>query len=204
MFYKIVRFIFAWIFRIVYRIHTSGVENIPSEGACIIAPNHISAIDPIILGVIERRQIRFLAKAELFRIPILRGIIKALGAFPVNRDAGDITAIKHTLEVLDGGELLCVFPQGTRCPSTPVRETLPKLKSGVGFMTLRAHAPVVPVYFKTKSNKLRLFGRTDVIFGKMIPADEFAKFNGRTKYADASTLIFDRICELEESARAGA
>ena len=196
MFYKVIRFLVAGIFRAVYRIHVTGADNIPSSGACIIAPNHTSAVDPIILGVIERRQIRFIGKAELFRFPPLGWLLKALGAFPVNRAEGDIAAVKKTVSILSDGELLCVFPQGTRCPGKPLRETVEHLKPGIGMMAMRSGAPVVPVYIRTKANCLCAFRRTDVIFGKPIGSDEIRAFDGRTRYADASAYIFERICEL--------
>ena len=199
MFYRFVRFLVGWLLRLLYRVHIAGIENIPESGGCIIASNHTSLMDPVILGVVEKRQIHFMAKAELFKIPLLNSIIRALGAFPVHRAEGDVTAIKHTIETIAEGKLLCIFPQGTRCGGVPVRETADKLKSGIGLIAMRAESPVVPVLIKTKANKLHMFRRTDVIFGTVIKPDEFMSFDGRNKYKDTSKLIFDRICELEAS-----
>ncbi len=195
-FYKFAKGLFSGFFHAAYRIKVIGEENIPVEGPVVIAPNHTSAADPIILGVVAKRQIRFMAKAELF-FPPLRGILLALGAFPVHRKAGDVAALKTSLSVLEGGEMLCVFPQGTRCPGFRLRETADKLKSGVGLMAMRSGAPVVPTYIKTKKNRLRMFRRTEVIFGPAISPEEFSGFEGRTKYSDAASLIFDRLCLLE-------
>ena len=197
-FYKIIRAILAGFFRVLYRVHVTGEDNIPDSGAVIISPNHASAADPILLAVVARRPIRFMGKAELFRIPLLGWILKALGAFPVHRNEGDVAAIKKSLAILSDGEMLCVFTQGTRCPGVPVRETADKVKSGVGLLTMRSGADVVPVYIKTKANRPRMFRRTDVIFGEVIKSDEFSELIGRTKYSDAAMMIFDRICALGE------
>lgn len=200
-FYKFAKALVSGFFRTFYRVHVSGEENIPNEGAVIIAPNHTSAADPIILGVITERQIHFMAKAELF-FPPLGAILRALGAFPVHRKAGDVVALKTSLSVLSEGDVLCVFPQGTRCPGVELRDTADSIKSGVGLMAMRSGASVVPVYFKTKGNKLRMFRRNDVIFGEVIKPEEFSAFEGRTKYSDAASLIFDRICSIAEKENA--
>ena len=196
-FYKFAKGLVSGLYRSFYRIRVTGEENIPKEGAVIIAPNHISANDPIILGVVTERQIRFMAKAELF-FPPLSPILRALGAFPVHRKAGDVVALKTSLSVLSDGEMLCVFPQGTRCPKTALRDTASEVKSGVGLMAMRSGASVVPVYIKAKGNKLRIFRRTEIIFGPVIAPDEFSAFEGRNKYSDAAALIFDRICRIAE------
>lgn len=198
-FYKFARWIVSGFFRVFYRVHVTGEENIPEEGAVVVAPNHTSAADPLILGVSAKRQIHFVAKAELFKIPLLGGIIKALGAIPVHRNEGDVAALKKSLAVLEEGKMLCVFPQGTRCPGENIRDTADRLKSGVGLMTMRSGACAVPVCIKAKNNKTRIFRRTDVIFGRPITKDDFAGFTGRNRYNDAAALIFERICELDGS-----
>lgn len=198
-FYKIARGLLSGFFRLLYRVHVTGEENIPESGGVVIAANHTSAADPIILGVVARRQISFIAKAELFRIPIIGPLLRALGAFPVNRNEGDVAALKKSLSVLSEGGVLCVFPQGTRCPGVPVKDTVDSVKSGVGLMAMRSGACVVPVAIRTKSHRVRIFRRTDVVFGSVISSDEIAGFEGRTKYSDAASFIFGRICELAEA-----
>ena len=195
-FYKIIKALISGFFHLFYRIHVTGEENIPETGGVIISANHTTALDPIILAVSAKRQIRFIGKAELFKIPVFGALLRALGAFPVNRNEGDVVAIKKSLAILSDGEVLCVFPQGTRCPGVPVKETADKVKSGVGLMALRSGAYVTPVYIKTKANRVHIFRRTDVVFGKAIAPEEFSEFEGRTKYTDAASLVFDRICSL--------
>lgn len=201
-FYKFARSLIKGFYRLFYRIHVYGEENVPEDGAAVIAPNHTSAADPIIIGVSTKRQIHFVAKAELFKIPLLGGIIKALGAIPVHRNEGDVAALKKSLAALDEGKMLCVFPQGTRCPGEKLRDTKNRLKSGVGLMAMRSGAAVVPVFIRTKKNKTHIFGKTDVIFGKAITPEELRAFDGRTKYNDAASYIFDRMCSLDVSGEA--
>ncbi len=200
--YKFLYVCLAWVFRLVYRVHPHNSEVIPENGACIIAPNHTSALDCIIIAVSSPRQVYFMAKAELFKIPVLSWLIRALGAFPVKRKEGDVGAVKKSISLLKKGDALCMFPQGTRCPYVELETTKDKLKWGVGLISDRSGADVIPVYIKTKRNKLRLFGRTDVYYGAPLSPDEFSGFEGREKYAQASALVFDRICELKNSADA--
>ncbi len=194
--YKIIRTLISGIFHALYRIRVTGAENVPEDGGLIISANHTTALDPIILAVTSKRQIRFIGKAELFNIPVFGSFLRALGAFPVHRNEGDVAALKKSLSILSDGEVLCVFPQGTRCPGVPLRETSELVKSGVGLMAFRSKAAVVPVYIKTKGNRVRVFRRTEVIYGAPISSDELLRFEGRTKYGDAASLIFSRICDL--------
>ncbi len=198
-FYKVIRFLITGIFHVLFRIKTIGAENVPEDGGVIISANHTTALDPLILAVSTKRQIRFIGKAELFKIPGFGALLKALGAFPVHRDEGDVSALKKSLSILKDGDVLCVFPQGTRCPGVPVKDTADKVKGGVGMMAMRSGASVVPVYIKTKKNRVRIFGKTEVIFGEPIKNDSFGEFDGRTKYADAADFIFGHICALAES-----
>lgn len=192
-FYKMIRAVFAGIVKAMFRVHVHGSENIPESGGCIIAPNHISALDPIIIAASVKRPIVFMAKAELFKIPILSSLLKSLMAFPVNRKDGDISAIKKSLSIIKRGDPLCVFPQGTRCAGCELSETREKIKSGVGLMANKTEAPIIPVYIKTKKNKISLFGKTDIFFGHPIVAEEYMLFEGKNKYSDVADLVFDRI-----------
>ncbi len=201
--YKLLYACLAWIFRLIYRVHPHGEDVIPKTGACIIAPNHTSALDCIIIAVSAPRQVYFMSKAELFKIPIFAGLIRALGAFPVKRKEGDVGAVKKSIKLLGEGNALCMFPQGTRCPYVGLESTRNKLKWGVGLIAERSGADVIPVYIKTKRNKLGVFRRTDVFYGDPVHVTEFACFEGRERHAMASSLVFDRICELKTKSEFG-
>jgi 1-acyl-sn-glycerol-3-phosphate acyltransferase len=104
---------FRELVRRLYRIEVFGAENIPEAGGCILASNHESLVDPFILGVATKREIRFMAKSELFANRAMAAAMRALGAFPVERGGGDRTAFGEAAEMLRRGELLGIFPQGT-------------------------------------------------------------------------------------------
>ena len=95
------------IIRCIFRVKVEGGENLPKEGAFIVACNHLSDADPVILAasVKNRRQIRFMAKKELFAVPVLAQLVKALGAFPVDRSGADVAALKYSLSLLKNGEV---------------------------------------------------------------------------------------------------
>lgn len=113
----------------------------PAEGPVIVAANHLSNLDPVVVGCLFRRNITFLAKAELFRIPVLKTVIKVLGAVPLHRGRSDIAAMRTAMEVLREGRVLCLFPEGTR---SRTGELLP-LKQGVAMLAWKSGAPVLPV-----------------------------------------------------------
>jgi 1-acyl-sn-glycerol-3-phosphate acyltransferase len=118
-----------------------GRENVPRCGGMIIAPNHISYLDPPVAGSALDRQIFFMAKVELFRIPGFRWLIREYGAFPVRRGVADRTALRWAEQLLLAGEGVMVFPEGTRSPDG----RLMPAERGIAMLALRTGAPVVPV-----------------------------------------------------------
>jgi 1-acyl-sn-glycerol-3-phosphate acyltransferase len=126
--------------RRLYRIEVTGAENVPAAGGCILASNHDSLADPFIISVVTEREIRFMAKAELFRRPAAAAVFRALGAFPVERGGGDRAAIGEAAELLRRGEVLGIFPQGT---SKQHRER--PWHRGAARLALATGAPIVPV-----------------------------------------------------------
>ncbi len=123
------------------RYEVSGLEYVPREGPMIIVSNHVSYVDPPALGMTTRRHLNFMAKRELFEIPLFGALIRKLGAFPVSRGRPDRRAFRRALEVLGRGEGLIMFPEGTRRTFGKLGE--PDL--GVAAIALRSRAPVVPV-----------------------------------------------------------
>ena len=124
---------------LLYRIRPDGWERIPA-GAAVLASNHDSVIDPFVLPIATRRFVHFMAKAELFRWPVLRRLMRSAGTFPVERGAGDERAIARGLELLEAGVLVAVFPQGT---CLPFRER--PWRRGAARLALAARAPLVPI-----------------------------------------------------------
>ncbi len=197
-FYSFVRGTFGPLFRFLYRIHVHGTENIPKDGGLLVCPNHISAMDVIFLtAVTKKRQIRYMAKAELFKIPVLKQLISALGAFPVNRGGADVGAIRKTVGILKEGGTVGIFPQGTRCTGIEPKETSPQ--TGVGYIAYHSGTSVIPVAIITKSYKKKLFRRVDIIYGKPITNEEFGFVTGkRDEQKAAADKIFGEILKLHE------
>ncbi|HHW25500.1 MAG TPA: lysophospholipid acyltransferase family protein [Bacillota bacterium] len=181
----------------LFNIHITGSENEPPEGGCLVCANHISNFDVIVLAASLKRQLRYLAKAELFRVPILRSIVKALGAFPIRRGEGDVGAIKTTLKLLEQGEMVGFYPQGTRHIGVDPRGT--PIKHGIAMVATRANVPVLPVCIQTKNFKIVPFRRIDVRIGKPIYPEEFGlSARSPDEYKRISEYIFKKITDMIE------
>ncbi len=141
LFYTICRDLVLLVLGLPHRLRVSGAEYVPMEGPLILAVTHKSETDPLFVGVAMGRPLRYMAKIELFRIWGLRQVVTALGAFPVDRGAGDRAALETALRVLAEGGALLMFPEGTRHRDGEVHPFLP----GVGMLAMRSGAPVVPV-----------------------------------------------------------
>ena len=164
MFYRFARRLAAIFLRIVYRFDANGRENVPSSGPVILCSNHIHAIDAIVLAILCKRQVHFMAKKELFEILLLGPILRALGAFPVDRAGADLKAYRHTMDLLENEKVLGIFSQGTRT------QEFDNVKGGVAVFALKTSSPVVPVGI---SGTYRLFSRVTVNFGPPIPMDKY-------------------------------
>lgn len=194
-FYKFIVTTLAPIVRFCMRIKTYGAENELGEGSLIVCANHTAMFDVLSLAVSFKRQLRFLAKKEVFKVPVLAPLISALGAYSVDRGHGDVGAIKKTLSILGDGEAVAMFPQGTR--HTHIDPAKTEVKSGVGMMVYRSKADVQPVFIRVKNFKYRFLRKKEVIIGKPIKYEEFGFVNGgKEEYERAAKLVFDRILAL--------
>lgn len=194
-FYDTAKKIISPIVKALFRVTVTGGEKVPAEGNLLVCANHTSLFDPVVLAVFFPRQVHFMGKKELFKVPVLGSFIRATGAFPVDRGASDVGAIKTTISYVKSGAAVGVFPQGTRCPGVDPAGT--EVKSGVGMIACRAGCDVLPVFIKTKKNRVRLFGKVELIVGEPIKNSEFGFDNGgRKDYDGAAKLIFSRICAL--------
>ncbi len=187
--YKILFALLMPVFRLFYRMRIIGKENIPEEAAVMCA-NHTSLLDPIFLciacGIRERWA--FMAKVELFKIPVLNLILKWVGAIPVNRGATDISTLRNAIAALEEGKKVMIFPEGTRVRDG---EEGTGAKTGAAMIASRAGAQMVPVYISAKKH---IFGRVDVIFGKPVPTDISEK--GQAKYRTLVNLVFGEIMRM--------
>lgn len=166
LFYKICYCIGNAIFRIIFRFNIDGKENIPKKGRIVLCSNHTSNFDPLILGLAIPRQIRFMAKIELFENPFIGKLLKLLGAFPIYRKKADLSAIRTSMNILKNGEVLGVFPEGTRS----FEEDINKAKPGIGMIVVRSKSPVIPVFI---NSKYKLFSKVNITIGKPLYFDKY-------------------------------
>lgn len=191
-FYRFAHAVAAGIIRRLFRVRIVGAEHEIPCGAYLLCCNHLSLHDAQILGASLKRQLHFIAKAELFSVPILRHLVRALGAIPVKRGAHDVEMVRTALQMLAEGEVVAIFPEGTRRPGIQSLAFPPKY--GAGMLACRAQVPVLPVVLQTKGNRIRLFRKTIVHIGKPILCTELkSEGQGRQEYIHAAEQIYERL-----------
>jgi len=139
--YRISRAFLAALFTVYNRWEVSGREHVPRTGGVLLVANHTSYADPPIVGSASPRPVRFMAKAELFRIPVLSWFIRRTHAFPVQRGRADSGALRRAVRLLKQGKVLLIFPEGTRSQDGRLKE----LEMGAPFVALSADVQVVPI-----------------------------------------------------------
>ncbi len=165
MFYKFVIFLARVFFLLFYRVEYKGVENIPKQDALIVCSNHISLLDMFLFAPLIPRKIHFMAKKELFDIPLLNIILKSLGAYPVNRGNGDRNAGEKTLQLLDEGKAVGIFPEGTRRKKNQSRI---RPKAGTALFALKSGAQLLPIGI---FGSYRIFSKLKVVYGEPYKID---------------------------------
>jgi 1-acyl-sn-glycerol-3-phosphate acyltransferase len=141
--YTFVRVVSYPYCRLVFRLRARDKENVPNRGGVILAPNHFSAMDHWFVGLLLRRRVRFMAKSQLFKGPVLEFILSHAGAFPVRRGRHDEESITTAMRILRDGGVLVIYPEGGRSRSGKIGET--GARPGIGRLALESGAPVVPV-----------------------------------------------------------
>ncbi|HWT04991.1 MAG TPA: lysophospholipid acyltransferase family protein [Xanthomonadales bacterium] len=193
-FYRFSHIAVGLLFRILFRFRVIGAEKVPPDGGVIIAANHISNFDPPMLGISLPRPVSYMAKKELFALPILKTILPWLYAFPVDREAGGTGALRAALRMLKEGRCVGIFPEGGRNVSGTNDE-----KAGAAFLAAASGAPVVPAAI-VGTRRLRPFARVTVVFGDPMHVVR----NRQSKEDDlekGAAEIMQRIRTLEESNR---
>ncbi|PTX59883.1 1-acyl-sn-glycerol-3-phosphate acyltransferase [Melghirimyces profundicolus] len=194
MWYRCFHFLFRVLFSTLYRVEIRGAENIPSSGPVVVCCNHINTLDPPLLGSAMERPVRFMAKRELFDIPVLSFLIRRFGAFPVNRGATDKRALKQALEVLKQGEVLGVFPEGTRSKSGK----LGKAHTGAAFIALKGGARLVPAAI---IGPYRLFRPIRVHFGSPMDLEDY---RGERLTSETLRRVTEKMMEEIQDLLSGA
>ena len=168
-FYRVLKAIVRPLCFVLFPYRFEHRENIPSSGPFVICSNHISYIDPVYLALaVDGRQVFYMAKGELFRFRPFGWLLRRLGAFPVERGKGDGEAMNVGYEHLKNGQIMGIFPEGTRSKNGK----LGRAKSGVAVIAARAGVPVVPAAIKVKNGKVRLFRRAVFEFAAPISPEQ--------------------------------
>lgn len=197
--YKFLVFIIRPIMHLLFNIKYEGVENIPAQKGAVLICNHRVFLDPVFLGIKIKKQLRFMGKKELFNTPFAP-LFKAIGAFPVDRGKGDKSALEKASSIVKNGEIIVIFPEGTRSKTGE----LLKFKSGAAVVAGQTGADVVPACISYQG-KLRIRSKVTVKFGSPIPSNQL--FDGvedlsqlkPSQIKTASTLIRERVAGLLEA-----
>lgn len=182
------------ISKLFLRIRYSGKENLPPQGGYVVACNHRSFIDPVILAHGIPRQVCFMAKEELFKNKLLGRVFGALGVFPVSRGKGDMSAVDHAIEILHGGGLLGIFPEGTRSfDGKPLRA-----KSGMAHIAKTAGVGIIPCAL-VFTGRMGFWKKAEIKFGEPISYQElFGEEQSGAALKRATKLVMERITQLLE------
>lgn len=180
--YPLIKLIVRIFCKIVFFVKVEGEENIPKEGAAILAANHTSLWDAPVILTATHRPMRTMGKAELFENKLLAPFLRMAGAFPVRRGTADITAIKTALKTLKDGGIFAIFPTGTR-----VKDGDGDAKAGVALIASKSGAPVIPVAIR---GGYRIFKRVTIHIGQPLYVKNE---NGTKPSSDELKLYADAI-----------
>ena len=200
MLYAILKVPAVALMRWWFRLRITGAEHVPPTGAALIVSNHQSILDPPVVGGSAPRQIFFLAKAELFRIPLFGRLIHALHARPVRREGSDARALRTAARLLEEGKALLVFPEGTRSLDGRLAEAKP----GVGMLAVMSGAPVVPAYVSGTLEALpkgAVRPRRSQVSVRFGPALHFKPQTGegrKDRYREAANEMMRAITQLKD------
>jgi len=202
--YQIIRLLVVGYTRAVYRARVIGRGHVPKAGAYIIAPAHRSMLDIPLASAITNRRIRFMGKAPLFRVPVLGAVFRALGGFPVERDGGDVGPVRDSLRILEAGEPLVVYPEGSRQRGRLIAE----LQPGAAYLAAKVGVPIVPVgiagaeeTFRTRPGRMPGFGRIVVVVGEpILPPTRTSSVVKRSAVDELSATLHERLQKLIDEA----
>lgn len=181
MFYNIVIFIFRILFKIFFRVELHDLNKLP-KGPLVVCSNHKSIIDPVLIAVLIDRPVHFLAKKELFDIPIFRNILFWVNAFPIDRDNPSMSTIKRAISILKDKKILGIFIEGTRVQEFNIENANP----GVGLISIRGGADILPIKIETT---YKIFSKIDVYFRDVIRVEDYEKSKESYEQIAKDTLV---------------
>jgi len=184
---------------LIFRLRVSGKEHIPREGGFVLSANHLSNLDPWPLGLplFPHRQIRFMAKAELFRWP-LGPVIKAGGAFRVRRGLGDAEAIETAVQLAREGEVVAIFPEGTRRKKGLKKTRQARPHTGAVRVAMEAGVPLVPAAL-AGTDRLSRLGPLRVAYGTPVELGDLRDRDVRKAAEIGTERLMAAIAELEQA-----
>jgi 1-acyl-sn-glycerol-3-phosphate acyltransferase len=210
-FYRFVRPWLTGIPWVLYRVRIEGREHLPATGGFVIAPSHRSMMDILFTARVTTRRVRFMGKESLFKVPLLGAFFTALGGFAVARDGTDRKAVRDSMALLEAGEVLCVYPEGTRQHGSNIQP----LQPGAAYLAIRAGVPIVPVGIAgaeeiMRSHKVPIprFRRVTIVVGApIVPEARAAGAVARDKVdaltgdlAEALQHVLDAAYEMRDGA----
>ncbi|PWK14291.1 lysophospholipid acyltransferase family protein [Tumebacillus permanentifrigoris] len=193
--YRIFRALFRGYFTVANRYEVIGADHIPAQGSVMLCSNHISNWDPMLIGSGANRTVHYMAKSELFKIPVFNKLITAWGAFPVNRGAGDRQSLRVALQVLEDGKCMGLFPEGHRSKTGELGEG----QTGVAFFALRSNCVVIPVAIV---GSYRLFRKVRIAYGKPLDLSRYREGkSSKETLTQVTQEIMSAIGELQKANR---
>jgi 1-acyl-sn-glycerol-3-phosphate acyltransferase len=202
--YHLVGVLSAGPVRRIFRFRSKGEEHLPREGGFVLAANHSSNLDPWPLGIplYPERQLRFMAKSEMY-VPPLKWILEPAGAFPVRRGVGDEEAIRKAVELAEAGEVVAIFPEGTRRNKGKLKKALNKghrarPRTGAARVALQADVPLVPAAIGGTESLMKL-GPLRVAYGPPVELDDLQGMDIRKASRVATDRLMEAIHGLEKT-----
>ncbi|WP_049690929.1 lysophospholipid acyltransferase family protein [Anaerococcus jeddahensis] len=184
MFYRLIYSILRIIATPLFRIRVHGIEKIPENRKYIVCANHKSMIDPVFIALALDRQVHFIAKKELFEVPVLKNILKFLKAIPAQRDGKDLSVLRDSIKLIKSGKILGIFPEGTRVKEVK-RENI---KDGAGYIALKSKTDILTIEI---ISSYKPFFKTDLYIKNLVKVEDFKNLKSK----DAMEKIMDETYE---------
>jgi len=204
--YWFIRVVLATFFRLFYRLKVYGLEHLVEEGA-LICPNHVSYLDPPLVTTSWPHEVHFLARANLFEIPLLGALIRKLNAHPIQGESSNLSSFKMVGAQLKKGRQVVIFPEGARSYDGE----LGPIKPGVGMLAMRYHCPVIPMYIAgayevmPRGSKFpKPWGKITCVFGSPIDPDSFCEMEKKEAQKALTEQLSLSIRQLKQWLEEGA